>query len=182
VPFALEWIIANEERFAGNGASVTLDLWRRIEAVGHTTPGSLGFDPHVTICVFDRCDPEAVAVALEGIDLGLGRQVDFYNISSFPDSGVVYLSVADVSGALSAIHGVAFERLEPVVHGVSPYYRPERWIPHCTLAERLAEREVQAVAQLAYASHHWPMEGCVTARIACVRLIEFLPVVVHRQW
>jgi 2'-5' RNA ligase len=182
VPFAVVWLIADEEKLAGNGASIARDLWRRIEAVGHTTPGSLGFDPHVTVCVFDRCDPEAVAAALEGIDLGLGRRVNFNSISSFRDSGVVYLSVADVGGALRAIHGVAFERLEPMAHGVSPYYRPERWIPHCTLAERLTERAVEAVAALAHASHHWPIEGCVTARIARVCLIEFLPVVVHRQW
>jgi 2'-5' RNA ligase len=55
-------------------------------------------------------------------------------LGSFPEPfPVVYVAVAK-NPALAALHASLWSRVDPLANGGVPYYRPDRWTPHITLA------------------------------------------------
>jgi 2'-5' RNA ligase len=55
-------------------------------------------------------------------------------LASFPEPfPVVYVAVAK-GAALGALHASLWSKVSPLAHGGVPYYQPDRWTPHITLA------------------------------------------------
>jgi 2'-5' RNA ligase len=105
--------------------------------------------PHVTL---------TVAESLAHADLSEVRQVlrgglvdlDLYTLAKFPtDEGVLFLGVV-VTGSLLALHARVHEALrgQPVTHW--PYYLPDRWVPHCGLAQDVDRESMAAAVSLLY--------------------------------
>lgn len=72
---------------------------------------------------------------------------------------VLYIAVVKTP-ALSAAHRNIWERFQRVTDGASPYYSPEFWMPHISLAyEDLTPGNIGPVMQwLAFQDFHWKMK------------------------
>jgi hypothetical protein len=54
-------------------------------------------------------------------------------LGCFPETGTLFVAPV-YSDALRALHRCVQDSLMNFAAEISPYYRPDRWQPHCTLA------------------------------------------------
>lgn len=93
--------------------------------------------PHVSVAVVADAAPERIASVLDGLghvrpDLALS------SVGAFPGpEPVVFLGVTP-SPALLALNADVHARLDADGLAAWPLYRPTVWVPHCTLAMRVA--------------------------------------------
>ena len=91
---------------------------------------------------------------------------------NYPDDTVVLFLSPKPSAALAALleaHRVASEDLHGWNEGRWSHYRPERWVPHCTLAEHLAKDDISAALNVVLDT----LSGPVTGSVCGIRLINF---------
>jgi 2'-5' RNA ligase len=71
---------------------------------------------------------------------------------------VIYIAVVKDS-KLATLHHQIWERLAEIVHQPSPYYHPDRWVPHITLAYNdVTPHNIGSVAQMiAFENYNWEM-------------------------
>ncbi len=143
---------------------------RRLEGLadaGLAVPVDGPIRPHVTLA-------HSLNVDLEPFVSGLRRRLEahatftltFPGLGLFVESGVLYLSTV-MTDALWALHrDVAELILEQGAHS-SPYYQPDRWTPHCTLALELTP---QTMLEAVKACQTVPFP--LTARATRVGIIE----------
>lgn len=92
--------------------------------------------PHVSLTVSESL-ADADLTALRGTLANRHPTLDLYVLGTFPgDEGVLFLGVV-VTGELLTLHQKVHKSLrdQPVQHW--PYFLPDHWIPHCTLAQDL---------------------------------------------
>jgi hypothetical protein len=119
-------------------------LWTALEASGVPTLANhthRRHRPHLSLAVADEFAPEAVAGALG--ELSLGLPVTFQHTGQFP-GGVLWLGPAPTAELL-ALHRETVARLDAAGIPFLPLYRPDVWVPHCTLS-MTARREAVASA------------------------------------
>ena len=111
-------------------------IWSTLELIyGHPQRSDLGVRPHLSLAVFSGPEP----VFLERELQALAGRFDSFSIHlatarSFPTAeGVVYLAPSP-SESLREIHSVFHAALSERGEPGHPYYRPDAWIPHCTVA------------------------------------------------
>ena len=88
---------------------------------------------------------------------------------TYPDDTVVLFLSPKPSAALLDAHRVASEDLHGWNDGRWSHYRPERWVPHCTLAERLAKDDISAALSVVLDR----LSGPVTGSVCGILLINF---------
>jgi len=114
------------------------NLWAALDADGVLSVGSLmqGLHwPHVSLAVADRLEPEVVAGALDGLPIAPPLSLTFQFVGQFLGR-VLWLGPAP-SALLLAHQSTVYERLTAAGIEVWDHYRPERWVPHTTLAMRV---------------------------------------------
>lgn len=103
-----------------------------------------GLRPHLTLAEFNTQRMRQVhscLTDLSGRDLKPLR-IKLASAGFFPgDQGVLFLAPI-VDEALLRFHRQVNNALEPLCDDFSPLYREENWVPHCTLALGLDEREL----------------------------------------
>ncbi|WP_033341855.1 2'-5' RNA ligase family protein [Catenuloplanes japonicus] len=118
-------------------------LWRSLEAEGvPTMAGLLGnrHRPHVSLAAAPRLDPEAVAAALDGLEVGVGLTISMDFSGQFVGR-VLWLGVTPTA-ELMAVHRAVHERLAAAGVEVWEHYRPDRWVPHCTVSMRVPNAQM----------------------------------------
>lgn len=138
-------------------------VWDRLEAAG--IPSLRSFThrrhrPHISLVVADRLDAggwqdELRASLFEGELLGL----ELGPAAAFP--GWVYLAVA-ASPRLAGAHARVFATLGRSAEGVWEHCRPDKWVPHCTLAGELSPEQAEEAFRLA-GSAPLPIRATVAA-------------------
>jgi 2'-5' RNA ligase superfamily len=119
-------------------------LWTALEAAGVPTLANhthRRHRPHLSLAVADEFSPEAVAGALGVLPLGL--PLTFQHAGQFP-GGVLWLGPAPTADLLT-LHRETVARLDAAGIPFWPLYRPDVWVPHCTLS-MTARREAVAKA------------------------------------
>lgn len=113
-------------------------LWRALEDDGIPTLAGLlnqKHRPHVSLAAARRLAPDAVAAALEGVEVGRGLRIDLDFVGQFVGR-VLWLGVTPTAELL-AHHRLIHDRLEAAGVEVWEIYRPGRWVPHCTVSMRV---------------------------------------------
>jgi 2'-5' RNA ligase superfamily protein len=119
-------------------------LWRRIAERGLPSPLlALGHSPHVSLAVADGLDVEAFLPELRVL---LAREpaprTALASAATFGTrEGVIYLG-AVATRALLDFHARFFPAFERAAGKAWPYYRPDAWVPHCTVTSGLAPAQV----------------------------------------
>lgn len=140
----------------------------------------LGAQPHISLGVF-RSDVDVDVLA--SCVAGLAQQTTSFElrlsaVGSFPsDEGVIFLAPTPTAELLD-LHKRFHQML--IDHDIStdPLYGPDRWLPHCTIAQAVPEHRLpSAIGRLRMAD----VFGSVA--VVSINLTEFLPVrelVAHR--
>jgi 2'-5' RNA ligase len=113
-------------------------LWAALDADGVRSVGSLGqqlHQPHLSLAVADRLEPEPVAAALDGWSVIPTVRLSLDFVGQFVGR-VLWLGPAP-STALLEHQAQAYARLRSAGIGVWDEYRPDRWVPHVTLSLRV---------------------------------------------
>jgi hypothetical protein len=113
-------------------------LWHALEAEGIPTLAGLHgglHRPHVSLAAATRLAPDAVAGALQDLDVGRGLTLDLDFAGQFVGR-VLWLGVTPTAELL-AHHRRTHERLAARGVEVWELYRPGRWVPHCTVSLRV---------------------------------------------
>jgi len=109
----------------------------------------IGTTPHLSLAVFDDLEPEHLNAELRAFAASHAPLwISLETVGSFPSSdGVIYIAPSP-SDALFQLHADFHGRLDAVGITCSPLYRPDAWIPHCTVAQRVAAERISAVTDL----------------------------------
>lgn len=107
-------------------------LWGALAAAGIP---SQQYRPHVSLVAAEALDPHAVEAALAGLPAAPPPPLTFDYVGQFVGR-VLWLGPAPTSELL-AHHATVHARLEAAEIDSDPYYRPGRWVPHCTLSMRV---------------------------------------------
>ena len=144
---------AIEMYFDGRADAAVREIWAALEWNGIRSTGSgpvANARPHVSLAVFE-------SGTLEGVEQTLrSRPAQFRGLRlSFPSLGffltaeaVAFLSVAPTATLLQ-LHRAVADSIAPLVSGYWPYYLPDAWTPHCTIASG-AHDHAAVVASLAH--------------------------------
>jgi 2'-5' RNA ligase len=147
-------------------------LWRRLAGLG---VGSLmsanGASPHVTLAVYDEVDELGIERRLRAFARDEPRIVlTFALAGTFPGpAGVVFLAPAPTR-TLLGLHARWHAGCADLVSWV--HYRPDFWVPHCTLAKEAAADNIGEGVALAR-----ELAFPLTAEMQSVSLVRFVPVV-----
>lgn len=112
-------------------------LWRALESDGMQSVLSLHqlHRPHVSLIVAERLEPLPVAEALRGLTVAPRLTLTFQYVGQFLGR-VLWLGPAP-STELLAHQANVHARLSEAGVDIWDYYRPGRWVPHCTLSMRV---------------------------------------------
>ena len=152
--FTLRFDIATERSI--------VDLWIALAEEGIELTGLSGHRPHITVSAYETDRVESYFPLLDEFALKNAKfPLTFGAVGIFPANGVVFLAPV-VTDALHAVHRSLVAQLggpgrPPVRHAA---LLPDRWIPHCTLADGA---DPGTVAQIVtYCARRWQtIEGWV---------------------
>ena len=167
MPFAVELYMGDP------AAAAVRQLWQSLVQEGiPSQPLALGARPHISLCVYESLDSPLVAKKLEMF----ARQFEplsfvLESVDSFPASnGVVFLAPR-LSDGLIGVHTRFHKEFDGYRATASPYYHPENWQPHCTVAEDLSSKQVSHAIEICRKAH-LPIRG----QFVQIGLIEFRPI------
>jgi hypothetical protein len=133
MPVAIEFLLDQPS------AGVVRQVWREIAEAGispylHTS----GIHPHLTLAVGEQIREAEVETVLRSWAAETApRPVTFASLGlTSAESPNVFLS-AIATADLLALHAGLHDRLAGLVESSWQRYQPGRWIPHCTLVERV---------------------------------------------
>lgn len=116
-------------------------LWDAIHASCGGSP--VGVQPHISLAAVPAEQPEqllAITQAFAQQTAPLAVQLDA--VGTFPGAeGVVYLAPV-VTQTLLALHRAFHQQLNANGLISFPYYRPDQWVPHCTVGIRLPPEQI----------------------------------------
>jgi 2'-5' RNA ligase len=149
-------------------------MWNDLRARGLSDEAaSLGYPPHMTLAVFP--DGADLARILAAVDDHAGEMraltISLASIGLFPGKPAVLFLAPVVTRRLLAVHSELLTSLPDEV--IEPYYQPDRWVPHVTLAGDLSS----STAALAV-SDTWLLP--IAAVLDTLDVVQFRPVRVLR--
>jgi hypothetical protein len=149
-------------RFDAETERSVIDLWIALAEEGIELVGLTGHRPHITVSAYETEDAESYVPMLEEFARNTARfPVRFGSLGVFSAKGVVFLAPV-MTNALHAFHGSLLAYLggsgRPAVRHQE--LLPDRWIPHCTLADGA---DPGTVAQIVtFCARRWrPIEGWI---------------------
>ncbi|MEZ4662841.1 MAG: 2'-5' RNA ligase family protein [Caldilineaceae bacterium] len=153
--------------------TVVRGLWQTLADRGVTSlMPDLGARPHISLTVFDELHPPDLHDALQKFAAETAPiPLQFSTVGVFPSTeGVVFLAPV-VTPRLLEIHADFHARMAARGLPSNPYYQPENWGPHCTVAINLPPEQIPAAVTIckdAPIFHAFSLMG--------LELIEFRPV------
>jgi len=149
-------------------------IWQEM-AENNVAPylGTSGNRPHISLALCDDLDKATCQAKLETWAAGVKPlPVSFQQLGLFPAPGAVVFAGPVVTRELLALQREVDELLDGCcVWPEYDYYRPGKWIPHCTLAMEFDDALLPRALDIA--SHlTLPLNG----QIIGVGVIEFRPV------
>ena len=138
MPFAVELF------FNTHAEKQICDAWEAIQQEGISSSLlDAGYRPHVSLGVCKRIELGAFKTELSTFAASLAPfPMSLSNVGIFPGAeGVVFLGVT-VTGHLLDVHAAFHQIFKTHAQEQSEYYAIGRWVPHCTLAFGLSERQI----------------------------------------
>jgi len=151
-------------------------LWRRFAALEKApSMQNLNYPPHLTLAVYDQ-RPENLFEVFDRVFDGQTRQVVTFNrLGVFRTATALVVYAAPVeSDWLQTLHRQLHHMLGAQL--CRPNYRPDRWVPHCSLATAIDPAQEHALLNLLDQSMP-PVELTITTADCA----SFLPVAVIRE-
>lgn len=148
-------------------------IWREL-AEKHVSSHMLdsGWRPHISLAVFDHLDIEDARNRLASFAAGIPPfPITLSSVGRFSgENDVLFLSPL-MSEELLRVHRDFHRLFECHRDAEWEYYLEHRWVPHCTLAERLPNDSIPKAVEIGRGIS-LPIE----ARIIEMAIVEFRPV------
>ncbi len=137
--------------FDKQGERFITALWERLGEAG--IPCGVqeyrGARPHVTFSIFTGCGKERAIATVAGIAKDLRpMRLELDRIGLFAIEGLSAFLGITPTRPLLALHRRIDAATGSCADRSVPYYRPERWIPHCTLSTALQKQHVPAIRRI----------------------------------
>jgi 2'-5' RNA ligase len=140
---------------------------RRLAATLDVPAPPVSADPHVTLGVCDTLDVERCQAVLADLALEPPLPCRFDSLGIFAANPTVLFAAPVVTAELLALHATFHERFRPIATGQSAFYLPGRWVPHCTLAERVPP---DLIADAVAIARTLPLP--ITGHVAGLRIVD----------
>jgi 2'-5' RNA ligase len=162
--------------FNAEMADVVSARWQRLADAGLSRSMiDLGYQPHLTLAVYDELAVEAASAALDRVFDNADRMpVTLTGFSTFgADSGVCYAALAS-SPDLMRLHATIVAAIGETCR---PHYQTRHWTPHCTLATGMTDVEIDRAKNLL--AEDW---RSLAGTFEMADLVEFAPVAGIKRW
>ncbi len=108
-----------------------------------------GYRPHVSLGVCNGFESSAFEGELSTFAASVAPfSLSFSSIGIFPGAqGVIFLGVT-VTNHLLDVHAAFHKIFKTHAQDQSEYYAVEKWVPHCTLAFGLSERQISGAVPI----------------------------------
>jgi 2'-5' RNA ligase len=129
-------------------ASHVSKLWEEAAAFEQTpSMKGLNYPAHITLAVLQD-DPGGLDGLLADVFGSQGRlSIGFSGISYFRNEALVLWARPVPNDTLIRLHAALHRKIGPAK--CHEYYRPDKWVPHCTLAVRVCETALEAAIKWA---------------------------------
>jgi 2'-5' RNA ligase len=108
-----------------------------------------GHRPHISLAIYEEIDVAACRQQLAALAQTTPPiPVTLSHFGIFVEPKSVVFAAPTVTSPLLQLHHQAFQALESLGREPRPYYLPEHWVPHCTIAffDEVSARIPEAVA------------------------------------
>jgi 2'-5' RNA ligase len=123
--------------------------------------------PHITLASYSELDKSKYITDMKKCYENKGEiEICFNTLGSFLNYGTLFFSPT-VTKNLMDFHALHYEFFEDVNSMANPLYMPGKWIPHCTLANKLPEEELAKAFQYCLKRN-----DSINGRITEIALIE----------
>jgi 2'-5' RNA ligase len=149
MPYAVELYLE------GRAEAAVRVLWEALRDAGlGARLSELGALPHLTLAVYEEDPQEPLRDQLASFFAAEEPlEITLATAGAFPgEEGAVFLGPV-VTPALLDLHERFHRRFDHLSAGAWAYYRPSAWVPHVTIAEGLARRDVGRAVDLALDGH-----------------------------
>ncbi len=127
-------------------------IWRRLSRAGIACGVTEyhGSRPHVTFSIFAGCGKRRAAAIAAAIAAGSRplrielTHIDFFTVADLS----AYIGIA-ATRPLRSLNRRIDAAAAPCADEMSDYYRPGRWVPHCTLSSALEQEQLTTVRNIA---------------------------------
>ena len=164
---------AVELNLSRDSAARVVKVWESLAREGISSVMlDVDAQPHISLAVFEDLKPEALRADLSRFaEVTRPLSLDLASAGTFPTAkGVVFLAPV-VTQELLSVHSRFHSLLRERGIDSVEYYRPGKWVPHCTVAIDLAPDKVGAALEMCVQS-----EAFGAVDLDKVSLIEFRPV------
>ena len=138
MPFAVELF------FDTQAEKQIRDIWKAVQNAGISSPLlDAGYRPHVSLGVCNRVEPSAFETELSIFAASIAPfPLSLSSVGTFPGAeGVIFLGVT-VTERLLDVHAEFHKIFKKHAGEQSEHYAVGKWVPHCTLAFGLSERQI----------------------------------------
>lgn len=108
---------------------------------------ALNYAPHITLTIYDDMEVSRLLSVFDFAVCRLDRtRIRFESLSYFEDADrIVLWAVPTLPDTIRAVQTLIHSRIDPNL--CRPHYRPDSWVPHCSLATTIAlSRRAEAIA------------------------------------
>jgi 2'-5' RNA ligase len=147
-------------------------VWSRLADAGVTSVmPDIGARPHLSLAVVEHLDEQTMVVELKSFAGRMPRlSLEFTSVGVFPTSDVVFLA-PNVTQGLLQLHERFAAQLDKLGFACHEFYRPGRWVPHCTVGFDLDAEAIRSATEICHDSDVFEPFS-----ITAVGLIAYLPV------
>ena len=122
-------------------------LWRQASAFEDTSSmAALEYPPHITFAIYEEIRADRLKAAFRTVfseQAALRLMID--RLGYFDHPAFVLWAAPTETGDLLSLHAAIHDQLDRFL--CRPHYRPDTWVPHCTLAMEVRDdRRAEAVS------------------------------------
>ena len=158
-------------RAPGEAGAPLRAYWKRFarfEAL--PSMAALSYPPHVTLAVYEHIREDRLREALYRAFGGQGAiSLRFCRLARFEEPNLVFWAAPDPCEPLLLAHAAIHRAIDPAL--CEAHYRPENWVPHCTLATHVTGADKAGALALA----DEPIDA-FEVRFGWADCVEFYPV------
>ncbi|MEY8347094.1 2'-5' RNA ligase family protein [Bacillus cereus] len=135
-------IVTFDERFSKHVKAIGKEL----KDFGHNED----LEHHITLADYHTLDLKTYGEKLEEFTENIECfPVEFSSVGTFPTNGTIFLAPTVTRGLLE-LHQSFHNHFADFHDQPHSYYVPEKWVPHCTIANRLEQEQFVRVMEIVY--------------------------------
>ncbi len=136
------------ECYLDDTASEKINAFRDIFRENNITVDE-GTSPHISLAIYEETNQDLFQAGIKKFSETFSSfSFNFMNFGIFPTKESVLFMAPKVSARLLSFHREFHKQFEEFRMGLSEYYSPEYWVPHCTIGIHLNNEQMHKAMAL----------------------------------